>query len=1067
MRTGLIILTAVVIVGLLAGIAIPNARATTASPGDITFHVLDNSWERSINLTTIPPDQPDVITLTGSVYAPAGSGVHLRAYIDNLCGTIEIPTGTPSPTPTATATPTGAPPSNCYAVDIYYKVSLVIHWDSNLQNNCGPFGYCSKNLPPQVTYIHGGASNILSESFACGVLANAGSCAYNDVGIIPTADISRHIINSVYHWNEEFDILSTQDFGNGGWTSMTYEIQLSTLPIHSDCAGQYNIGAVLGSFTLAATNSAGTNLQTILGSKYPAPGQWYVVQVTSGSWQNNGTGAQLKTLAQKGGLTGAWFSLIADPIVGCSDTDNNTYYLQMISTAPVFLRADDTDGNFADNTGSMVITISAVTAYSPYPDGCELQYKVGDLIEQRTVNADQPNGWPMKSSDKYGTGGSGSDVQPTRYYMLETIGGPANLGILGAEDFTWDADLGLRDSASSLVPSLWYEIQTAPFVECVKQTDIVGHVRVFFAADSQATLKGAITNYYYAFRVRDTGNYVGNSGSLGYRLYEATNMQMTVPGTTPSPSGCARYSHAVSPNESITIPATSSNGQSLTALMTDTLYALEVVNGPWKEGGVSDRYTVEITDDDGGVWHDLESYPNLLCAASSDGNHYIIYLYGAAGKTWRVRVNDGDNNFANNTLSIGLDVYTGLTTINEWPACTSDYNLTRVVLDQETRTIAGNMADGKAIPASSILGASRTYAIEILPDSKWYEAGAGAGSYLVDISDDGGTTWVPLESYTSLCTEQIGNGDRFRVIFTATSGNYKLRVRDGDSDFLSNTGYVLYDLYKAINNNYNPGPDNPNPPPAEWMVACNENYSRPNGYFTRYPFEITGILSGSIPIPNVGEWIDYLRNAITYYFAWCPQHTDALKSIGNVAMDKDPMATIVDMVNFVKSIQALLVGYQAQGGESSVITSQEPSLFSDTGTIGQGTGGSSGPEVPAPHGAGAWDLFTIGTFDPATNFWFGGKINLNTTVGTPYSNESDAYVGVCTTKFYSLFGIFSATFCGLMGLMRFSDIINWALLILDLLVSVWFIVRYIPGYCKKTINLLTGKQNTIIRMIGR
>ena len=306
------------------------------------------------------------------------------------------------------------------------------------------------------------------------------------------------------------------------------------------------------------------------------------------------------------------------------------------------------------------------------------------------------------------------------------------------------------------------------------------------------------------------------------------------------------------------------------------------------------------------------------------------------------------------------------------------------------------------------------------------------------------------------------------MVFTSTSNTYKLRVRDGDSNYLNNTGYVVYDLYKAISNNYTPpGPGTTTPAPAEWVIACNEKYSRPGGYITRYPFDL-GLVSGSIPMPMVGEWIDYLRNAITFYFAWCPQHTDALKSIGDVAMNKDPMATIVDMVYFVKSIQALMESYMASGGSAaSVVTSQEPGLFGDTATIGQVVGGCSGPDAPVAHGAGAWDLFTIGTFDPATNFWFGGKIDLATSVGAQYSSESDAYVGVCTEKFYSIFGIFATTFCGAIGMMRYSDVINWVLLVLDLFVAVWFIAGYIPGYCKKTWALLSGNKGAIQRIAGR
>lgn len=1065
MRKGLIIFSAFVIMAALAGMALPIAQAEEAAPGDIYLHVLPNETNGSINLETIPADAQDKILITGS-----SNDTQFAAAIANLCGSLP-PIGTA--TPTASPTPTGTPPAICGAVDIFYQVSLTLSWDSGLRDDCSLWGVCTKNVAPTIKMVYGGAGHNYTMDWGyCGEAGHAtGSCNLETAGTISSADITNSNTGMGDYWNEKFDMILVQGWGTE--TLLTnYTIILSTQPITQECSGQYNIGAALASFTLAATNSTGVNLQNILGTSYPAPGQWYAVTV-DGTWKNNGIGTDLKTVAHKVGVSGAWFPLFASPDVGCVDTGANVYYLQMISADAVYMRVYDTDGNWA-NSGTLTITISSVAAYSPYPTGCELQYQVGDLIEQRSMAANLENGHPLAKTDKYGIGGAGTDdPQPKRYYMLETIGGPGNLG---AGDLTWEADMGLRDSEADSIPSLWYEIQTAPFVECVHQTDIVGHVRVFFAADTNDLKNGPLYQYFYAFRVRDTGSYADNSGSLGYRLYEATNMQMTDPGESPTLGGCDKYSHEDIEITSLSIQATNESGDSLPVLTSLSLYALEVVNGPWKEGGVTDSYSIELSDDGGDTWIDLEDYPDLLCAASADGDHTLIYLYGAAGKHWKARVNDQDSNFGNNTQSIGLNVYPGLTSINEWPACSQNYTFTPVYQDEEARRVPGNMEDGKGIP-QAVLGAAGTYAIEILDGQMWYETGATAGSYLVDISNDSGATWTSFEDYPSLCVEQVGSGDRYRIVFQIVKGggagtdppttphDFKLRVRDGDDDFLSNTGYVVFQVSMVINNN--PAPGDTNPAPAEWIVVCNEAYARPDGYVS---WEWVNILGSNwhFPLPRAGEWIDYLRNAVTYYFAWCPQHTDALKSVGSLAMDKDPMATIVDMVNYIKSIKALLEGYMVGGGaDESVVTSQEPDLFSDTNTIGQAGGGASGPEAPVSHGAGAWDLFVTGTFDPAKNVWFGGKVDLTSALDSSYSSATDAYVGVCTDKFDSLFGIFTTTFCGVMGMMRYSDVINWILLVLDLFVSVWFIFKYIPGYLKKTWALFSGNKGIVQKVAGR
>ena len=1066
MRTGLTIICILAIMGGALVLALPVANAQTGSDAYITFHVVNYGNYSPKEVETVPEDSPETIVITGTDDTGTAAVLDFRLMLDSICSlTAPIGTGTPtvapSPTPTGTVTP-----ATCAQVDIYYKVQFSINWNSGYEDNCGGWGYCSRDLPPSVTYSHGGSSNVTTETFDCGVLAQHGSCSHKDSGVILASDITNSMLNSTIYWNEKFYILMNDlDHGVGGTTSMNYTIILSTSPIHADCSGQYNIGGMLGTFTLAATNSAGQNLQTLLGTSYPAPGQWYVVAVNSGYWQNNGSGPQLKDLAMKTGSAGTWYPLTSGPTTGCEDSDNATYYLQMASTAAVYLRVYDTDGNFAANTGSLSISISSVTAYDVYPDGCELQYQVGNLIEQRVVMADNYIGQPLKSDLPPSPGGNATATQPDRYYMLETIGGPAILpDVLGATIYSWDADLGQRDNAADVTPSIWHEATAAPFVVCSRQIDVVGHVRVYFPAERQAQILGAISRYYYSFRVRkEGGTYAGNTGSLGYRLYEATNMQMTAPGETPTTNGCSFYSHGTTPASSVVIAATDADGMQLPILTSHVLYALEVTDGPWYDGGSSASYSIELSDDDGLTWSDLGSYPNLLCSATADGDHVVIYIYGASGKVWRARVNDQDSNFGSNTGSIGLDVFVGTTSINEYPECASGYNLTKVPLTDEQRRIPGNMEAGTAVPASSLLGASMTYSIEITDENKWYEAGAGNGSYLVDISDDGGSTWTALEDYTVLCKEALGDtGDRFQIYFNSYSHNFKLRVRDGDSNFLSNTGFVMYNLYKAVDNNAPGGSDNPAPP--EWVVACSESYSRPSEFIKRYPFD-WGIVSGTIPLPMVGEWIDYLRSAIVYYFAWCPQHTNMLKSVGDVAMNKEPMASFTSMLDFVKSIQTLLQTSQASGGlDGSVVTSQEPDLFGDTATIGQGTGGGSGTDVPASHGAGIWDLFVVGNFDPSTSFWTTGRIDLTSAAGKPYDGASDAYVDVCATKFNSIFGFFAVPFCGVMGLMRYSNTISWVLLLIDLMVTLWIVIKYVPGWIKRMMELFRSLGGIFHRM---
>jgi hypothetical protein len=1056
MKTGRIAISIMILLGLMAGFTVPVVHAQTGD--EITFHVLNSS-----HLETIPDDAEGTITMEGTYnwgyYYP---GQILEVTLQNICE------GT-----------------GCTAQDIYYKIELATNWDNFLYFSCGaPNGYCGKNLAPWPIYTYGSSIHLISDIgnrclgvYVPEVSPPGGSCTHEILGMIPASDISTD--PNIGH--EVFQLAIGSDYGaETGATD--YQITFSTSPIFAaECSGQYLTGTALGSFVLSSKNQTGVNLQTVLGANYPAPGDWFIVQITSGSWQDDGIGPDLQTLGYKmGASTPAWYPLGSNPFVNC--VADNTYYLQMsIGNGAAFLRVWDQGGNFIDNMGDLYITIYAVAAFTRYQSGCELQYEVGNFVEQKMVNADRSGGWPlaMPVQNHPVVSPTGGEVVtlPKYYYMLETIGGPANLGAGG---YTWDADLGYRALATDLVPETWYEIQIAPFVECVVKTDLVGHVKVFFESDRAIDLYTFTVNFY-SFRVRDPDlSYTDNSGSLSYRLYQAKNMQTSVPGIPPTLGGCQMYSHNATPTGSIVIQGNNISGTSLPVLTSGVMYALQVVDGPWLDN-TTEKYAVQISDDDGYHWVDLEDYPNLLCASSpAVGAPVMIYLYAAPGLIFRARADDGDSNYSNNSGSVGMDIYASQNGAT-WPDCQTDYELTLYPLTDEQRTIPGNISSGKTVPWVT---SGHLYSIEIAAETilgavigegpRWYENGEGDGSYLVDISDDGGSTWQNLEGYTNLCAGQLDNsGGRFQIYFTAQSSNYRLRVRDGDGNFLTNTGYVFFNLYSGLDTTVPPLPGTPKPPwidhgpPPEWVVACNEAYSRPDSVITWVSVTIPVVnYTISFPVARVGDWLEYVRAAITFYFAWCPQHTAALQAMGQVYLDREPMASIQVMMDFGKSIQTLLAAYKVSGGEAIAagLVSQEPALFSDTQYIGV-----PGGEANYAKGAatGPWDLFMVGQLDPATNVWFGGHLDLAASLGTSDLSTMAAYQTLCEDKFYSLFGIATVSYCSLMSAMRFLKIVTWLLLGMDLLASVWFFLKYLPGYLRRFWNILSGNKTIVKQAISK
>jgi hypothetical protein len=840
------------------------------------------------------------------------------------------------------------------------------------------------------------------------------------------------------------------EFGDNTYGSSVMNATLKTVnELSGDCSGQFLQGQLLGTGTLSAVNSTGYGLSTMLGPNAPKSGDWFIIKVT-GSWKNNGTGSDLKTLAMKHTGWVIWEHLSTTASTWCVNGD--TYYVQQTEASGDYrLRVDDTDGNWGANTGSLTVSIYGVAQYNRYQNGCELQYTIGDLIETKTVQGNLSNGLPIDNR----TGGiwdpiGGTFAIPIRYYMLETFGGPVDLG---GGDLTWDINLG-QSTLEGSIPSTYYPIPGADFVECLVTTDAVGHIRAFFPKEYAAEVYTYI-EYYYGIRIADdAGTYTDNTGSISYRLYEATDQQNPA-AHTPSADGCLQFQHETTALSSQVLYAfNNSTGLSLGAFTSGELYAISITGGPWLDNG-SSRYDVELSDDNGSTWTDLADYINVLCSQSSDGSHVMVFLYGAAGKVWKVRVNDQDSSWGNNAGSVLVSVYPGSTQRSGYPKCDSNYTLTQVALGSELRKVPGNMGDGKSLPG---IISGNVYAVEITSEAKWYEAGTGTGSYLVDISDDNGSTWTNLEDYASLCTMMIGNGGIYKVYFTATSTTYKLRVRDGDGNFLSNTGEIYFNLYSAVDKT-NPGSHSGNnTPPPEWVVACNQSYTRPNYIIDwasiSFPF-MGSTISFSIPVPAIAAWLEYGKNAIVSYFAWCPQHTEALMNISEVYTSREPIVTIVDYVNLLKTIRNYIDESSAQGGaDTETNPSQEPSFFSDYDQIGA-TGSASYVAPPS----GPFDMFIPVTLDKSKNPLFGGQLDL-TTIGTGSSISGIAtYKASCMTRFSDTFGIATDTFCRMTGILRYTKVITWVLLVLDIIAVLWLVFKYYPSWGRRLWTVISNRNN--------
>ena len=246
--------------------------------------------------------------------------------------------------------------------------------------------------------------------------------------------------------------------------------------------------------------------------------EWYVIEIASGSWYDNGAGPFTDLQAAfPDDFTESWFDL-ADGSwgVGCANTpgdgETQKYYLQA-RTPEMLLRVNDALQTWSDNTGEVGVNIYRAT-YDRFLSSCESIYRIGDWVAMDSVQANQQNGKAVVSVNDSLVPGA-YQMTPGGWYMIETEGGPWRfLGSAhGGPNF---------DMAVSTDRLIWQSLDDWSVPACNVATDNLGHQRIYFQAPDTAA-----TTYY--FRVNDSEKWDNNIGSLGWEIYEIVkqNVQPT------------------------------------------------------------------------------------------------------------------------------------------------------------------------------------------------------------------------------------------------------------------------------------------------------------------------------------------------------------------------------------------------------------------------------------------------------------------------------------------------------------------------------------------------------------
>lgn len=259
-------------------------------------------------------------------------------------------------------------------------------------------------------------------------------------------------------------------------------------------------------------------------------------------------------------------------------------------------------------------------------------------------------------------------------------------------------------------------------------------------------------------------------------------------------------------------------------------YAIEVAAGTWNEPpsytpskDMEYRFDIFGSTTITNPWDDLTEGAPLVQCQIDDGEAHVVFIQ-AVDTSLNLRVDDQDDNFANNTGTLGVNIYHATFTR---PSSACELNFT---LDQLVRSdsVDAKMVNGKvfALVVGSALtntsGQDENFLSSGLVPGAWYmlETTGGPWGYYGNLHGDTAkkydlaiasgpvttsseltTDWGPLAEWEDAeCNIEIDKLGHRRVYFqmpVTGALQYKLRVNDVEG-WNTNTGSMSWNLYRAI-----------------------------------------------------------------------------------------------------------------------------------------------------------------------------------------------------------------------------------------------------------------------------
>jgi hypothetical protein len=644
-------------------------------------------------------------------------------------------------------------------------------------------------------------------------------------------------------------------------------------------------------------------------------GEWYVIQVWDGDWQDDGDppdrfDAQFSWgNVLTGEPDGVWRTLgTGGTNVYCVtyDADYATIYVQAEGGAGIeprlYFRVNDSALTWTENTGSLFINVYSAT-FERVPVTCETTYGVHGFIGTSEIPANAENGVIIGVSTSLTTASFGNiRLQPGGWYMLETAAGP------------WGWVGSLHSELSYLVEVQWGGewVALADWSEaiCNVETDGVGHRRLFFQTPSTGSAE-------YKFRVADTATWFNNVGRMNIDLYGAYDMAVSLD------DGSCDYDHEEFPFVTKNVNANDADGDGLgVPLSPSGLYAVQLDGNPsWSESsGGGALYGMQISVDGGGTWQDLPSeYGGVLCYYN-DGTDLWFFMRGVdIGEFTSVRFRVDSETFSNNTGGMTVNVFgaTEGSYVDPDASCLDELGI--YVLDDYI-PIDVRAEEGQDIPIQPAwLESQNTIGFLVKIDwngsNYWTDGETELQHRDAALSPDNGVTWGPLDPTNTaiICAtkDEIGYASAYFQI--ADEDIWKIRVNDIDTEtFADNGGQLAYRLYGVTTG----GPvdcvvEFDNPDCIDWSQIPSGILI--NGVDICLAAIIQPVAPTTIDVPAwlqyVAGWVVYAGEMIMAYGAWCPRHQDMLASILDMFRGREPFATLTALRELLLIIQTNLQAY--------------------------------------------------------------------------------------------------------------------------------------------------------------